>query len=209
MDLFLLDAGEEGQYQRLMRTLERFRDIGRMMIRVEESYPLEADRVLQVLFAAVRAGKPHGDIRSIRKMFRKDRQRFDGLAGEIERAEGEWQEQEGPRLGSGNEPGSPSVEDDEEDDEDAEESGGPDVPNYPRSAVSSAIEVAIDGFQASKQDDVLQILREVENRLDVLLTADRLRNAFSAADHDDLEEMRESIGKIVERCESLTRALNE
>jgi hypothetical protein len=207
MDAFLMDAGQEGQYQRLMRTLERFRDIGRMMMKVEEDYPLEIDRVLQVLFAAVRAGKPHGDIRSIRKMFRRDRERFDGLAQDIEEAEEDWQSSEGPRLGSGNQPGSPGVEDDEDDEDDDE--GGPDVPNYPREGVSAAIEVAIDGFQASKQDSALHILKEVENRLEVLINERRLLQALNEGDEEDHADLMECVQRIVGQVQILADAVNE
>ena len=51
MDLFLEDSGQPGEYHRMLRTLERFRDIGRTMIRVEED-TAEADRIIQVLFSA-------------------------------------------------------------------------------------------------------------------------------------------------------------
>jgi hypothetical protein len=87
MDLFLEDSGQPGKYHKLLRTLERFRDVGRTMIDVEEEYPLEADRILQVLFAAVRSGQTHNDIRAIRRMFHRDRGRFDQLATDIEGAE--------------------------------------------------------------------------------------------------------------------------
>ena len=73
MDLFLEDSEKPGQYHRLLRQLEVFRDIGRMMITIEANYPTDYDRVLQVLFAAVRAGKKYQDVRQIRQMFFKSR----------------------------------------------------------------------------------------------------------------------------------------
>ncbi len=57
MDLFLEDSKKLGQYHRLLRQLEVFRDIGRMMFTIEADYPTDYARALQVLFAAVRAGK--------------------------------------------------------------------------------------------------------------------------------------------------------
>lgn len=179
MDQFLEDAGQPGAYHKLLRTLERFRDIGRMMMKVEEDYPLEADRILQVLFAAVRAGARHGEIREIRKMFRSDRSRFDNLAVAIDTAETSWDPSGGaPSLAS------PSPEDlaTEEDEDDASEGPGPTVINYPRDDVRAAIETAIDGFGAASQSDVLQILREVGNRLEVLDERDRLERALEDED---------------------------
>lgn len=176
MDQFLEDSDQVGQYHRMLRTLERFRDIGRMMMRVEEEYPLEADRILQVLFAAVRAGAPHGDIRSIRAMFRRDRSRFDQLASEISGAEEGWDTSGAPTVGTTS-VAEPPIDDDDELLEDETEGPGPDVPNYPKSDVSSAIKVAIDGFDASRQGDVVQILREVRSRLDILAEQDRLRRS--------------------------------
>jgi type VI protein secretion system component VasF len=178
MDRFLDDSGAPGEYHRVLRTLERFRDIGRMMMTVEEDYILDAADVLQVLFAAVRAGRPHGDIRAIRRMFRNERERFDDLADKIATAEDGW-EPEANGLSS------PSVtapvrDDDEEDEEDAP---APQVSNYPKSEVGSAIDVAIDGFNASRQHDILQIAREILNRLEIL--ADRLQRPVDEAELDE------------------------
>jgi hypothetical protein len=190
MDQFLEDAGEPGQYHRMLRTLERFRDIGRMMMQVEDQYPLDADRVLQVLFAAVRSGVPHGDIRSIRSMFRRDRTRFDELVGEIARAEQGW-EPGGPPVAA------PIAEPPTEDDDfpDEGEGPGPEVPNYPRAPVSTAIKVAIDAFDASRQDDLVQVLREVRNRLDILAEQDRLRRA--CADPEAADALAAEIAQVV------------
>jgi hypothetical protein len=174
MDEFLKDAGQPGEYHRMLRTLERFRDIGRMMMVVEQEYPLEADQILQVLFAAVRSGVPHGDIRSIRSMFRQDRSRFDGMAEKISTAEEGWESSGAPSLSTPTvTEGAPS-----EDELDGDEDGpGPEVANYPTADVSEAIKVAIDGFEASRQDSLTQILQEVRNRLDVLDTDQKLRRA--------------------------------
>lgn len=180
MDRFLEDSGVPGEYHRVMRTLERFRDIGRMMITVEADYLLDAADVLQVLFGAVRAGRPHGDIRAIRRMFRADRERFDQLAGQIAKEEEGWEpEPDGLSL--------PTVTDepsDEDIDPDDDEGPAPEVTNYPKTAVGSAIDVAVDGFTASRQEDVVQIAREVLNRLDIL--AERLADGTEDPDLPDV-----------------------
>lgn len=180
MDRFLEDSGVPSEYHRVMRTLERFRDIGRMMMTVEEDYLLDAADVLQVLFAAVRAGRPHGDIREVRRMFRADRERFDHLAGQIAEEEEGW-EPEPDGLSS------PTVTDespDEDIDPDDDEGPAPEVTNYPKTAVGSAIDVAIDGFRASRQEDLAQIAREVLNRLDIL--AQRLSDGVDDPDLRDV-----------------------
>lgn len=194
MDQFLEDSSQPGQYHRMLRTLERFRDIGRMMMQVEQEYPLEADRILQVLFAAVRAGLPHGDIRSIRTMFRKDRERFDHLTDKINEKEEPWANSGGsPTLST------PSlIEEVESDDEldDEEEGPGPDVPNYPKATISATIKDAIDGFGASRQTDLTQILREIVNRLEVLSEDQRLRRAYD--DAELREQLRDGLATVVE-----------
>jgi hypothetical protein len=74
----------------------------------------------------------------------------------------------------------PVRDDDEEDEEDAP---APQVSNYPKSEVGSAIDVAIDGFNASRQHDILQIAREILNRLEIL--ADRLQRPVDEAELDE------------------------
>lgn len=175
MDSFLEDSNQSGQYHKLLGTLERFRDIGRTMTKVEEEYPLEVDQILQVLFAAVRANKPHGDIRAIRRMLKHDRERFDRLSDEIEVAESQYHNDGEPALVS-----SPVTDlSAEENDDDGEDEGdGPEVTNYPKAQVARAIEVAIDGFKASGQSDALRILREIRNRLQALDEGNRLRQSL-------------------------------
>ena len=176
MDQFLEDSNQPGQYHKVPRTLEIFRDIGRMMIRVEQEYPVEADRILQVLFAAIRSKKTYGDIRDIRNMFRLDRQRFDQLATNIEVAEEGWTPSDQPSLVS-----SPVPSTTDDDDEDGE-GPGPEVANYPKKQVARAIENAIDGFKTSRHADIFRVLREIRNRLNVLSDGNRLRNELQAGD---------------------------
>jgi hypothetical protein len=193
MDLFLEDSSQPGQYHRLLRTLEIFRDIGRMMITVEADYPDDFDRVLQVLFAGVRAGKKYEDIRQVRQMFRKDRSRFDRLAEGISDAETQIQPDKKPTLTSPAET-SPDESDEGEDDDDGE-NGGPSVTNYPP-AIARMIDVAVDGFQTSRQSDVLKTIREVVNRLESLAEGDRLASAIE--DGGEEAAVKEALREIVE-----------
>lgn len=180
MDQFLAYTNQEGQYHRLLRTLEMFRDIGRMMITIESDYPDDFDRVLRVLFATLLAEKSYQDVRRLRQMFRRDRPRFDRLAENISEAEARIQPETKPSLAS---PSETSADESEEDEEDSESRGGrPSVTNYPPApAIGRMIDVAIDGYQASRQDDVLKVLREIVNRLESLGEDERLATAVGDA----------------------------
>ena len=57
MDAYLDDANAAGQYHKLLRQVERFRDIGNIMSRIEEDYQDDSADMLQLMFAAVRAGQ--------------------------------------------------------------------------------------------------------------------------------------------------------
>lgn len=195
MDLFLEDSNQAGEYHRLLRTLEIFRDIGRMMITVEADHPDDFDRVLQVLFSGVRAGKKYEDIRQLRQMFRRDRERFDRLSETISDAESQIQPDNRPTLASPAET-SPDESDVEEEEEDGADGGGPSVTNYPP-AIGRIIDVAIDGYQASRQSDVLKIIREIVNRLESLLM-ERDRLATAIEDGDEGAAIKDALREIVE-----------
>ncbi len=190
MDIFLDDQGQPGQYHRLLRTLERFRDIGRMMMQVETDYADDADQVLQVLFAAVRANRPHGDIRQIRQMFRKDRVRFDSLSEEIAQAEDDFGATS-PVLESPTE--TPPESSDDDDDDFDEDLPGPQVSNYPKDEIATAIQVAIDGFTSSRQEDLLRILKEISNRIEAI--GERLIQKLQSGDVD--QGILDEVAKLV------------
>jgi hypothetical protein len=176
MDLFLEDSSQQGEYHRLLRTLEIFRDIGRMMMVVEADYPDDFSAALQVLFAAIRAGKSYGVIRRLRQMFRKDKPRFDRLAESIADAEAQIQPGTKPTLAS---PEETAPDDSEEAEGDGgDDAGRPSATNYP-STIGPMIEVAVDGYEASQQSDLLVTLREVINRLESLAVAGRLQAAVA------------------------------
>lgn len=202
MDLFLEESGAAGQYHRLLRRLEVFRDIGRMMVVVEADYPNDFDRVLQVLFAAVRARKPYGDIRQLRQMFKKARPRFDRLADGVQEAEQEIGPDNLPTLAVPMQT-SPDESDDAEDDD--EESGEPSVTEY-AATVGGLIDVAIDGYRASRQADVLRTLREIVNRLELL---EEERVAAAVADEAEGGEARAALGEIVEWADRHGALLSE
>ena len=166
MDAYLDDSDQSGQYHKLIRQIERFRDVGRVMVQVEANFPDDAIDMLRLLFAAIRAGRPHGKIRELRRMFLRDRDRYGQLVAEVDTIEQAWEAD-----GNSEELADPidiTPEQPELDEEEGEsaEPPGPNVPNYPKQVVTDAIENALDGFQAAQTDDVIKTLRQYRERPD-------------------------------------------
>jgi hypothetical protein len=195
MDAYLDDSSQSGQYQKLIGQIERFRDVGRAMAQIETDYPDDASDMLRLLFAAIRAGLPHGTIRDLRRMFRLDRERHNRLLAEVDAVEQEWES-----SGNADELADPVTVSPEEaeanDDEDDPEPPGPNVPNYPKDDVADAVDNALDGFHAAQTDDVVKTLRQVRNRLDVL-TDDRARLAQALAS-SNAEQVRAAFETVLD-----------
>jgi hypothetical protein len=195
MDAYLDDSGQSAQYQKLIGQIERFRDVGRAMAQVETDYPDDASDMLRLLFAAIRAGLPHGTIRDLRRMFRLDRERHDRLLAEVDAVEQDWE-----ASGNTDELADPVTvspnETEANDDEDDPEPPGPNVPNYPKDDVADTVDNALDGFHAAQTDDVVKTLRQVRNRLDVL-TDDRARLAQALAS-SNAEQVRAAFEAVLD-----------
>lgn len=190
MDEYLKDSNASGQYQRLLRQVERFRDVGKAMARIEKDYPDLATDMLRTAFAAIRAGNTHDDIRALLQMLRSDRPRFEALLKQIEEDEREWEaggsELANPDLSSG---------DGADEDEGAGEPPGPVVPRYPKEKVKTRITNAIDGFRAAASEDVSSILEQVQNRLTALI--DSRRRLAKALDEDASGAVRKGLDQII------------
>ncbi|MYF79940.1 MAG: hypothetical protein F4180_08910 [Chloroflexi bacterium] len=167
MDAYLADADATGQYHKLLRQVERFRDIGKIMSWVEEDYPDDLTDMLQLMFAAVRAGNPHGDIRVIRKMFLEERDRYERLVIQVAQDEQEW-EQSGARGIS--DPDLSSDLDEEEYEDESEQATPIQTPGYPQEQVKRRIKNAIDGYEAS-QLEVVDTLEQIISRVRILDSA--------------------------------------
>lgn len=195
MDAFLDDSGDSGKYHKLIRQIERFRDVGKAMAKLEADYPDDVPNMLRVLFAAIRAGAPHGKIRVLRNIFLHDRPRYEQLLAQVDGIEAIWEQ-----AGGGASLAEPDVVDiaagvDEDEDELDEDVPGPNVPNYPRDDVRDAIDNTIDGFEASMTDDVAKTLRQILNRLEIVSDdGDKLAQAL-AGDH--ATTVRTALGAIV------------
>ena len=193
MDAYLEDANAAGQYHKLLRQVERFRDIGKLMSWIEEDYQDDSADMLQLMFAAVRAGNPHGDIRSIRRIFLNDRARYERLQRQVVLDEKEW-EQTGAREIGDPDLSSESEESDFED-EDSEQETTIQTPGYPQQQVRRRIKNAIDGFQAG-QLEVVDTLEQVLSRLHILSNAsERLVETLSGPQGSAAKDMIKDIIK--------------
>jgi hypothetical protein len=192
MDAYLRDQHQEGQYHKLLRQVERFRDIGKIISRMETDYAEQLPDVLRVAFAGIRAGAPHGEIRAIRKIFLEDRPRFDQLLDDINEREEPWLDDAG-ELG---EPDLEALAEADNDDEGEVEVPGPVVPNYPIEPVRTLIKNAIDGFAAASNDDVWAVLDQTLNRLTSL--TDERRRLESSLQGVGADAIRDQLRAIVE-----------
>jgi len=201
MDAYLEDSNARGQYQRLFRQVERFRDVGKIMARVEDDYPDDAPAMLRLAFSAIRAGNPHGDIRKLRKIFVEDRARYDSLLAEIEQDEAGWQAGTEAQLAD------PDLALETDPDEDEGEGPGPVVPNYPKDVVRTRLKNAIDGFDAASSIDVMSSLEQVINRL-VALTDDRNKLAI-ALEGERSDRIRVALERIIAWVEEVKGRLTQ
>ena len=177
MNEYLADLDQAGRYDKLIGQIERFRDVGRVMRRVEADDPDRSPAMLNVMFAAVNAGMTHLEIREVRKLYREDVEAFDRLAAAIADAEGEWvQPSTDDTLGD------PEVVDREPEDPDAieeqPEHPGPVVTNYPKDAIKTVFDDAIDIHNASQTEDLLKIVKEINHRLAALSASSGLATAL-------------------------------
>lgn len=200
MDAFLSDTNAPGEYQRLFGQVERFRDVGKNMARIASDYPNEAADMLRLTFAAVHAGNPHGDIRSLLQMFLNDRDRFDALLKQIEEDEAEW-ESSGPEL---IDPDLSSARVEDGEDENAE-APGPVAPRYPMERVRTRLTNAIDGFKAAASKDVASILEQVRNRLDALV--DGRQHLQRALGEDPDGSVRKALEHIIQWAQKVRDSL--
>ena len=183
MDAYLGDANATGQYHKLLRQVERFRDIGKLMSLIEDDYLDDETDMLQLVFAAVRAGNPHDDIRAIKNMFLKDRDRYEALQRQVALDEEEWEQTGAHEIGD------PDLSSESDEDDDTEQETPIQTPRYPQQQVQRRIKNAIDGHQAS-QLEVVDTLEQVLSRLRILNSAsERLAETLSGPRGSEAKDM--------------------
>lgn len=201
MDAYLADSNQPGQYQKLLRQVERFRDVGKNMARMEAEYAAEAPDMMRLAFAAIRAGNKHGDIRSLRKMFLEDRPRYNALLKAIEKDEQEWEKAPNTQLAS---PAVAAVDTDEEEDPETADPPGPVVPEYPVERVNERIKNAIDGFQAATALNVQSALYQIWSRLEPI-DRSKLQDALADDPDGDIKSLLARIVDWSRKAEDLAR----
>jgi hypothetical protein len=195
MDAYLDNSEQPGQYHKLIGQIERFRDVGKAMATIEVDYRDDAPNMLRLLFAAIRAGLPHGDIRELWRMFRFERERYNQLLAEVDGVEQKWEAAGGHEELA--DPEQIGIEiDQDSDDEEELEPPGPNVPNYPKEQIADAVDNALDGFRASRTEDVVKILRQVGNRLQIL--TDERGQLPRALQADDAGQVRGALRDVID-----------
>jgi hypothetical protein len=199
MDDYLAFNNTPGQYQKLIGQIERFRDVGKNMAKVLVDYPDEAANMLQIAFAAISAGNPHGDIRAIGKMFREDREEYDRLletVSQIESSAPGDAKLQSPDIAA------VSSEEDDDDDEDDQEPP-PVVSDYPALKVKTAIKDSIDAF-STRNLEVASKLLQACSRLKPL-TAERVKEALESEDREEVRRKIEEIAAWVDAIRPLLK----
>lgn len=79
MDEYLKAIQAEGEFHRLERRVERFRDVANNMMKARTLDRRRESKMLTLSFAAVRADNPHGELRELRKMLEKQPELFDEM----------------------------------------------------------------------------------------------------------------------------------
>jgi hypothetical protein len=199
MDDYLAFNNTPGQYQKLIGQIERFRDVGKNMVKILVDYPDEAANMLQLAFAAISAGNPHGDIRLIGKMFREDREQYDRLSKTVSQIESTAPGD--AKLESPDITAVSSEEENEEDEEDREPP--PVVSDYPALKVKTAIKDSIDAF-SSRNLEVGSKLLQAYSRLKPL-TAERVKEALEGEDREEVRKKIEEIAAWVDEIRPLLK----
>lgn len=207
MDAYLSDLGQEGNYDKLIGQIERFRDVGKIMRQIRSEDSDREHTMLDVLFAAVNTGQTHLQIRKIRNLFKDNPTAFDMLAARIADAEDKWNIH--PESGSLGDPEIIDIEydDDLETDDNLFEPPGPIVTNYPEKDVKSAFDDARDKLQVSKTNNTLKTVSEINNRLNILANSatNNLAQALIDTKSSELRNAVDSMLNWFDEHESLLR----
>ena len=159
MDAYLDYMGASGQYFKLIGQIERFRDVGKTMMKLAE-HPDEAADFLRLQFAGIKAGIQHGDVRAIGTLFLKDRDEYQRLKTKVFDIE------------DSNESPTELADPDPQDLNDMEVDGENDDPpstvvGFPIERVKSSIKNGIDAYKV-KTLDVSSTLEQAASRLRIV-----------------------------------------
>jgi hypothetical protein len=175
-----------GEYRRLNRMVERFRDVGKNMASANRNAARFAPDLLELMFSSIQAGAKHGHLRELRRVLEQDPSRFEQLVAEVrgiedtefqpsdeDETEREPVETQDETEGEGTDPASGSIADnrgetdDLEDDDEDDEVATPDAtpPGYPAQNVMRAVTLAIDEVNAATDEDSQKHVRAAATAL--------------------------------------------
>jgi len=166
MSEYLAHIGEPGNFPKMRRSVERFRDVGKNMAWVaREDASRQAD-MLELCFGLISAGGVHGEVRGVRTLLAKDPDAFDALLAEVRLIEDEApQEEEEEEEEEGDDE---SIDDDsfeDEDEDDPADTGPSPAPRYPKRQVKRAIDLHLDQQRNKHRDDMEFQVRSSADRL--------------------------------------------
>jgi hypothetical protein len=195
MDDYLNDRGSPGKYHMLMGQIERFRDVGKNMVRMIEDHPEDAADMLRIQFAGIDAGVKHGHIRTIGKMYRESRDEFHRMKDSVFKIEDELSST--PTLVS------PKLNEIQmaSDDNGESDEPAPVLPEYPTPRVRSAILDVIDSFD-NRDLEVPRQLARVANRLRPI-TTEHLKDALAGSEGEGVKASLQEILQWANRAISL------
>ena len=204
MTAYLDWLGKPGQYHRLLRQVERFRDIGKNMAWVAKEDPDREAEMLEVCFRAISVGAKHPDLRQIRLMLKTDPKAFDSLVEEVATIADEETGEEEPEAVE-EAPAGDADDEEEEEDEDEEETApaGPLTPRQTR--IKRAIDIGVQTSKDAQDTDYLKHVRLAAGRLTKIDPAQVLADASGA----ELDALRETIEEIIQWAQSAQEALAE
>lgn len=190
MDLYLEDIGCPGQYHRVQRMVERFRDVGKTMVGVARDDPGREDQALGIMLAAIQANSKHPEIRALKRLWRTKPDDFDKLAAYIQVLEEEaapGEEPEEDELPT-------ELELDEDEDAEDDEAEPPVAPDYPTRSVKRAIDTAVQGVLDAKSRDKRAHILSAAARLEQISAQDL---AAYAGDNAEGRELRKALLTII------------
>jgi hypothetical protein len=175
MDEYLEYAEQAGQYHHLIGQVERFRDIGKNMVRMKRDSPEEAGDFLLLSFQGVQAGLGHMQMRALRQIAIDDPDKMHEVFDEVQETIGRHESEPVASPDVPPVPVQPELPDEDEGDDESEEVDSPPVapvPGFPTRNVRRILEVAIEERRALDRNDAEFTLRSVAKQLNQVTRAD-------------------------------------
>lgn len=199
IEAYLTHIGVPGRYSLASRQVEVFREVGKCMAAFEDE-PEDGYELVQAAFSFVQANRTYQELRTLRRMFVNDRDRFREFASRILSAETDagWRDEdpsgdvESPELNALTAP---------EDEEDPPEAGNVSSAGYPKAAVKPVIDAGLDEFAAQSMDVSTQLTQAL-TRLRAV-SAERLAETLVGDDAASVRTLLAEIDAWVQSAKAL------